>query len=150
MFIKIALLFCIFFIFITIFNKCCENSEKYQREQFTHYPILSRLKKQCSLLDNRVGNLDFLYSRDETYTDNKKKIYICLLNKDGRYYDFNTLMFVCIHEISHAISAEFDPEHTSKEFNDNFALLLNKAIDMNLYDPSKVMPPEYCGIKMKN
>jgi len=69
---------------------------------------------------------------EESLTDDKKKIYICLKNKHGDYYNYNKLLQVGIHEIAHAITRKQDPNHTSKEFIENYARLLQNANNLNL------------------
>ena len=48
-------------------------------------PVLSEIKDQLSVLHPKFKNLE-LYEGDKSYTINKKKVYICLKDKNGRYY----------------------------------------------------------------
>ena len=69
------------------------------------------------------------YASDRSETVNKKEIYMCLKDSNGQYYDYNMLMYVAIHELSHAISVSIDEDHenTSSEFMNNMNMLLEKA-----------------------
>ena len=67
-------------------------------------------------------------------------------DKNGQYYDYNMLMYVSLHELAHAFSKTVDENHTSKEFKTNFKDLLNKAQQLNLYDPTKPLIYDYCGL----
>lgn len=111
-------------------------------EYFTsHDPVLDELRKQLSVLDPKFQNIE-IYEGNKSYTINKKKIYICLKDSHGRYYNRNMLCYVILHEMAHMACDEIG--HTSK-FHDIFDDLLNKASDLGLYNPS--IPPltDYCG-----
>ena len=83
------------------------------------------------------------------YSENKgEKLAFCLdteKNSQGRLIDLNTLTFVAIHEVAHIATKSIG--HT-KEFWDNFKLLLEVAVEENIYKPvnySKT-PKRYCGM----
>ena len=63
-------------------------------------------------------------------------------DENGKYYDKNFLVFVIIHEISHAMCNEIG--HT-KKFIDIFEHNLNKAIKLGIYDPTKKKVENYCN-----
>jgi hypothetical protein len=88
------------------------------------------------------------YSSSESYIENKTKIYICLRTDNKKYYDYNMLIYVAIHECAHALCQTYDMTHKTKEFLDTFNSLLDKAKNINIYDPSKPLPTYYCGVCM--
>lgn len=73
------------------------------------------------------------------YSLNKKIIYICL-----EEHNENELYFVLLHEFSHFITKSIG--HT-KEFWNNFKLVLNTAIKLNIYKYTnyKYNPKTYCN-----
>lgn len=75
---------------------------------------------------------------EDSLTEDKKKVFICVKNKKGKFYNYNKLMQVALHELAHAMSAKIDPKHTSKEFIGNYNFLLNRASGMGLIDVSRL------------
>jgi len=104
-------------------------------------PLLNELKTQLAVLHPKFEHVE-LYQGDKTYTINKKKVYVCLKDKNGLYYNRNMLVYVICHEYAHVLCDEIG--HTKKFFS-IFDDLLNQATKKGLYDPS--IPPlsEYCG-----
>lgn len=82
-----------------------------------------------------------LLEDQKSYTINKKKIYLCLRDENGEYYDNNMLLFVAIHELAHVLCDEIG--HTDK-FNSIFNELLQKAIEHDIYDPNIEPILNYC------
>lgn len=82
-----------------------------------------------------------LYRGDKSYTINKEKVYICLKDSNGKYYDDNVLSYVLLHEIAHALSTEIG--HTQL-FHDIFEALLIQFAGAGLYDPNIPIPTDYC------
>ena len=82
-----------------------------------------------------------LYKGDKSYTINKENVFICLRDKQDKYYDMNMLIYVTLHEISHVINTTIGHDDS---FNDIFSALLDKATQMHIYDPSKKIDLEYC------
>jgi len=106
-------------------------------------PLLDELKSQLSGLHPKFEHVE-LYQGDKTYTINKKKVYVCLKDEHGRYYNRNMLVYAICHEYAHVLCDEIG--HTDKFFR-IFEQLLKKATEQGLYDPN--IPPlqEYCGHK---
>lgn len=107
----------------------------------TSDPVLNHLINQLADIHPRFRNVE-LYVGDKSYTINKKKVYICLKDKNGRYYSRNMLCYVILHEYAHMLCDELD--HTDK-FMRIFDQLLLKATEKGLYNPK--IPPisDYCG-----
>lgn len=104
-------------------------------------PMLVRIKETLIPLHPCVANLKF-YEGKKSYTINKKKVYLCLKDDDGEYYNFNMLIYVSIHELSHVICDEIG--HTAK-FHRIFRDLLELAEQKNIYDSSIPIVKNYCG-----
>lgn len=104
-------------------------------------PMLYKLKHIMEPLHPEVKNLK-LYKGNKSYTINKKKIYLCLRDKNGEYYPINMLLYVLIHEFAHYLNKD-DIGHTEK-FHKIFEQLLDKAYELGIYNPS--IPPldNYC------
>jgi predicted metal-dependent hydrolase len=89
------------------------------------------------------------YTDDTSYVLNKEKIALCLRGKKegaaNNIHDYNTLMFVAIHEISHM--AIPDTAHTDS-FWSTFRFLLLEAHNAGIYTSPKFgsQPSDYCGL----
>ena len=122
-------------------------------------PKLNELKKKLEILFNSkksgewTGNLEALNNRNvldeiklyvgsKSYTINKSRIYMCLKDSNGNYYDDNSLMFVLLHEISHVICNSIG--HTD-EFHKIFEDLLKEAEKVGIYSSKIPMIKNYCG-----
>jgi len=103
-------------------------------------PMLYKIKETLLPLHPKVSEISF-FEGDKSYTINKKRIYLCLKQQDD-YYDFNMLIYVAIHELSHVLCDEIG--HTPKFFS-IFHNLLMKANDIGIYDPSIPIVKNYCG-----
>lgn len=110
-------------------------------------PLIKKIKYDVSKLDSRIVDIDF-YSSDESYTEDKDKIFLCLKDEMGKYYDYNMLMYVAIHECSHALTDVIDVEHITPEFRGMFETLLKKASKIGLYDSTAPLEEHYCGIDL--
>lgn len=103
-------------------------------------PVLIDLKNTLRQVDPIVDSLNF-YVGNKSYTINKQNVYMCLKDKDGKYYDKNMLMYVALHEVAHAKCDEIG--HTMT-FHNIFQALLKKASEKGIYDPSKPIINDYC------
>lgn len=82
-----------------------------------------------------------------SYSLNKgEKIVLCLRNKD-KLMDLNTMMFVCLHELTHICTADIG--HTDV-FWRNFKWILEESINIGIYVKQDFHkePVEYCGMKI--
>ena len=108
-------------------------------------PLFSKNIKYTGILEV-INNRDIFeelsfYKGNKSYTINKEKVFLCLKDKNDNYYDMNTLIFVTLHEISHALCDEIG--HTTK-FNKIFDELIKKASEMKIYDPNTPIVQDYC------
>lgn len=73
-------------------------------------------------------------------------IKLCLRDpKTGEFHDFQTLLFVNLHELSHLLDKEYGH---NESFWDSFTAILNEAIELNIYEPRDYSkhPVKYCGL----
>jgi hypothetical protein len=81
-----------------------------------------------------------------SFSVNKKKIYLCLRNKQDELHDINLIMYVVIHELAHVACPVYD-NHGS-EFQRIFKWLLDVSHKINIYTPNSNASTEYCGMKL--
>lgn len=102
---------------------------------------------------NRVQIEEAPNENDSTsYTINKGDLMaLCIRQKttDHPLHDYNTLLFVIIHEMAHIMSIS---EGHNSEFIENFRFLLKEATNLGYYTPInyRESPIEYCGMKVTN
>ncbi len=137
----IILLFFLLLVFFICFYNLNSNRQHLQD------PLLRKLKYDVCQLDPRINKIDF-YSGTESYTEDKDKIYLCLKDVSGNYYDYNMLIYVAIHECSHALTDVIDVEHVTPEFRNMFDYLLQKAETMKIYDSKQPLTKAYCGVSL--
>jgi hypothetical protein len=94
--------------------------------------MFNRLKNDLSALyPHQLSNLDLkgLVScvPEDSFTEDKKKVCICLRNKKGEFYPYEKLLKIGIHELAHVMSKQHDPDHVTSEFINNYSFLMNKA-----------------------
>lgn len=110
--------------------------------QLSRDPMLKRIRNKTEALHPAVKNIK-MFKGSKSYTINKSRIYLCLKDEKGQYYNENMLIYVFIHELAHYLNKE-DVGHTPKFF-EIFNELINKAVKLGIYDDS--IPPlnNYCG-----
>ena len=89
-------------------------------------------------------------SKYTAYSENKgEKIAFCMNKnkKSDTIIDYNTLMFVALHEITHVGTESVGHDDT---FWNNFKFILKEAVKHNIYKPVDYgkTPEEYCGMKL--
>lgn len=95
---------------------------------------------------NKLNHLNImkettLYKGAKSYTINKEKVYICLKDENGSYYDNNMLVYVLAHEYSHVLCDSIG--HT-EEFHTIFESLLLKLAENGIYNPNLPIQQDYC------
>lgn len=130
---------------LIVFVVCFYNLN-YKRKTYQD-PLVRKIKYDVTQLDPRLSKIDF-FSSDESYTEDKDKIFLCLKDENGQYYDYNMLIYVAIHECSHALTDVIDIEHVTPEFRGMFENLLTKAYKLGIYNPNKSLVTNYCGINI--
>lgn len=89
----------------------------------------------CKIIQKRLPKCEFressLRTFYATFTHNKgTHITICLRDENDKFYDWNTLLYVMIHEIAHIGCPEKD--HTDLFYEIN-TFILSEARKMNIY-----------------
>ena len=99
---------------------------------------LDRIRSNLSCIHPLIKSLYFepIYHcrLEDSYTQNKKRIHVCVCDQEGEYYSENKIKSVILHEIAHAESPEFDPDHTSLEYLQNYTSLMKKASTLGIID----------------
>lgn len=134
----LTILFCLLFVFslISIAYTVNRLREKYVEDDPMLFDIRNTLKPVFPDIDNVV-----LLKGKKSYTINKKKIHLCLFDKNGKYYDKNMLIYVTLHELAHVRCPEIG--HTEK-FHKIFKDILKTAVDHGVYDADKPIIKNYC------
>lgn len=113
---------------------------KQTRENYSQYnPIIQTLKEQILTCFPELVHLQ-VFEGNKSYTINKEKIYLCIRDKYGNYYNENILMYVLLHEIAHTLCT--DVGHTP-QFKEIFQALLDRAEQSKIYTPVEI-PKDYC------
>ena len=120
--------------------------------------VNSKNKMYIDNILNRIYDTKFIQNQNKfpkknatSYSVNKgDKIVLCLYDYTNKVmYDFNTLMYVSIHELSHIANPTIGHDESFYYiFND----LINNAIRLkiyNFYDYEKI-PVKYCGIYIES
>jgi hypothetical protein len=119
----------------------CQLFKKVEWFSNSNDPLLNEIKADLIKLHPKFKSIE-IYEGEKSYTINKQRVYICLKDKNGRYYNRNMLVYVICHELAHVLCDEIG--HTEK-FHEVFSDLLEQATNAGLYNPS--IPPlkNYCG-----
>lgn len=126
-----------FVVIIIVYFALCPIVEGFQKQD----PKLEQIRKTIRpLRPEIVDNIVFLEDK-RSYTINKKKVYLCLKDENGDYYNDNMLIFVVLHEMAHVMCDEIG--HTAK-FQQIFQQLLDEAAEKNIYDPNIQPVQNYC------
>lgn len=113
---------------------------KYQYESYLeNEPTIVRLKAKLIPYFPELHKVKLMHGT-QSYTLNKKKIYLCT-EQNGKRYGDNMLTFVILHELAHTISSEIG--HGEK-FQSIFKILLKRAEFHDVYDSSIPQIENYC------
>lgn len=126
----------IFILMLCIFQSMYRQIEKFDHNSEIIYEIVDKLSKHFP----NIKKLDF-FEGDESFTLNKKKVYICIKDSKGQLYSTNVLTYVILHEYAHSICPEIG--HTPL-YKSIFSKVLAKAINLKLYTPDGQFPSDYC------
>ena len=110
--------------------------ERFRQNEPMLHIIRNKLRPVFPDIDNVV-----LLEGEKSYTINKQKIYICLKDKHGNYYNENMLTYVILHELAHVRCDEID--HTEK-WERIFNEILEQATAAGIYNPSIPIIKDYC------
>jgi len=130
---------------IQVYKECLKSDINKDKD------MLRYIKRIVERIDNINYRETSPYSRHTSYSVNKgEEIVLCIRSKKtGKLHDYNTILYVAIHEIAHVGCTEIG--HTKLFFDIN-KYLLGKAIKYNIYkmDNYQRSPVSYCGITIKN
>ncbi len=130
----IIVLFLIAFLMYFVYKQI---KEEYMQDD----PLLKELKfTLMEAFPNEMKNIR-LYKGDKSYTINKEKIYICMKDKKGEYYNKDILTHVILHEMAHTQCPEIG--HTEL-FQDIFQDLMERAHEKGIYNIHEPIPDDYC------
>ena len=109
-------------------------------------------QKYIEQLDERIKSVTIAESRESSsstsYSVNKgEELVFCLRSKKewNKFHNFNTIMYVALHEISHIACPEYGHGALFKKI---FAFITEVSIELNIYTHTDFnkSPEEYCGI----
>ena len=110
-------------------------------------PKIDDLKRRLLLVHNKTKDLQFYHDK-KSYTINKRKVHLCVKDKDGDYYDDNMLIYASLHELGHVLCDEIG--HTPKYWAifDDLLAKAAKTIDpitnKPVFNPNKPINKDYC------
>lgn len=127
-------IFFILFIIISILYYKKQEHYKVATDDISNEMFENLKLDLAKLYPHQLSNLDLkgLVScvPEDSFTEDKKKVCICLRNKNGEFYPYSKLLKIGIHELAHVMSKQHDPEHTTPEFINNYTYLMNKAYEL--------------------
>jgi predicted metal-dependent hydrolase len=124
--------------------------EKLIKHLVAKYPDNKDVKRLYGNFNKRNISESSVESGYTSYSvDKGKRLVLCIRQRDAlnTFVDYNTLLYVCIHELAHC--ALTDIGHTSN-FWETFKFLLKEAVDIGLYKKTDYAskPADFCGIKI--
>jgi hypothetical protein len=120
---------------------------------FSKFPDMETVQQLKTRFNKDVINEILPTSKYTAYSENKGEAVSFCLNKkkedNDDLIDEHTLMFVCIHELSHIMTKSIG--HNT-EFWENFKFLLQQAKDAGIHEPVdyKKEKREYCSMTLKD
>ena len=140
---------------ITIYmNDKLENQKPLTDRYAEFSPYILQLKDKIKNVIVKESASNSIYT---SYTVNKgEQIIFCIRSKaltsvleSSNIHDFNIIMYVALHEISHVACPEFG--HTPL-FKNIFHFFCEEAIGMGIYEKVDygAHPKEYCGMKIND
>lgn len=131
--------FVILLLVLGIFACVCIAASARDRKE-RHDKKLEELKKILEPVFPDINRVELLRG-NKSYTLDKKRIYLCLRDEHGEYYETNMLIYVLLHELAHVRCPEIG--HT-KLFYEIFDELLDLAIRHKIYNPNIPVIKDYC------
>lgn len=131
-----------------VYYMCNKNKEKEDTLIETYEdPLISKIYKDLKLLYPQLDEKNItIHGANDTLTEDKKTMYLCLRKKNGEYYDYPSILYIAIHELAHVLNDEYDThsEHGHK-FNNLNKILLKRAHDIGLLPKDLKVNYDMCG-----
>jgi len=109
-------------------------------------PIIQKLTTDLEKIYPNFNKLNIsILGANDSFTENKKKIFICFKKPSGEYYSYQTLLYITIHELAHVLTVAYD--NHGEQFQKTFQDLLVRAKELDLYDETKKIDYDFCGTK---
>lgn len=109
-------------------------------------PILERVKQDLTKVYPPFPTLNIsLFAANDSFTENKKKIFLCVKRPNKDYYKYNTIMYIALHELAHVLTKQYDIDTHGEEFHKSFNALLTRAKEVGVYDETNELDYDYCG-----
>lgn len=103
-------------------------------------PMLKFLRGEMIKVDPRAASISYNRGK-KSYTINKEKMFLCLYDEKGKYYDKNMLIYVTLHELAHVFNPSIG--HTQL-FHETFEKILKQAEKVGVYNPNIKPIHDYC------
>jgi hypothetical protein len=114
--------------------------------------FVRNLKNRFSNGENiKLYEIDNKYDKNLAYTLNKTQgFFLCLKQNDKSFANKDTILFLAIHELTHAGMSEYSEKKNgysvhSPKFKKFESFLYQKAKDINLLDPKSLIGMSHCG-----
>lgn len=105
-------------------------------------PVLEKIKSVLEqIAPPQIIIATEFYEGIQSFTLNKKKVFLCLRKPNGEYYDMNTLLYVAIHELAHVMVKDIG--HTAG-FHSKFDELLEEASRKGVWNKNIPVAKNYC------
>ena len=103
---------------------------------------VEKLKEYCcKVIDENVKEIP-VTPYNSSFTEDKKKIFVCVKDKKGNFFNKNDMMYVMLHEYAHATTKVKEDPH-GPAWRKNFDRYLKIAEEKGLYDSSIKLSMEY-------
>ena len=127
--------------------------------------IINHMKKKYkhTKMERDINYLEYNYTTGSSLSENIPRtinntsyvlnkgdvIRICLRDGDGNFHDFQTVLFVSLHELTHMYDREY---RHGKTFWKKFKIILENAIELKIYTPVNYNnnPTKYCGMNINS
>jgi predicted metal-dependent hydrolase len=133
---------------VSLVYYACRKDKKEEKKIETYQdPLLDKIYKDLKLIYPDLDQKKIkLYGANDTLTEDKKHMYLCIRKKNGEYYDYPSILYIAIHELAHVLNDEYDTEsqHGDK-FNNLNQVLLQKAQDLKLLPKNLKVNYDMCG-----
>jgi hypothetical protein len=109
-------------------------------------PILTKVREDLTKVYPNFPNLGVsLFAANDSFTENKKKIFLCVKKPNKDYYKYNTIMYIALHELAHVLTKKYDIDTHGEEFHKSFNELIKRAKEVGVYDETNELDYDYCG-----